>query len=301
MFYLAVMITSAIIGYSASAEYPDLVAVKDGSPVEMFEKGIAELGGMGRFVKKDQVVLVKPNIGWNKTPLQGATTNPELVGAIVKSAYQAGAKKVWVFDHTCDEESASYKNSGIKDAVEKNKGFMYTGDNEKDYLEKEIPKAKILKKVKVHKLYLEADVIINVPILKSHMGSKMTAAMKNLMGVVWDRRFWHKEGLHQSIAEFPLLKKVDLTIIDAYLVMMANGPRGLSTDDLKQAKMQILSTDMLLADTAAAKILETSLEKIPSLAIAKELGVGKMDLEKVNIKRITLNSKDSKDSKDSKK
>ncbi|MBF0206533.1 MAG: DUF362 domain-containing protein [Oligoflexia bacterium] len=279
---------AAIAATAISTSYPDLVAVKGGSPVEMFERGINELGGMQRFVKKGTVVLVKPNIGWNKTPTQGANTNPELVGAIVKKAYEVGAKKVWVFDHPVDEEKACYKNSGIEAAVIQNGGIMHTANNESDYVEREIPRAKFLKKVKVHKLYLESDVIINVPILKNHAGSKMTAAMKNLMGVVWDRRTWHEQGLHQCIAEFTLLKKVDLTIVDAYMVMMANGPRGFSTEDLKPARMQLLSTDMLLVDTAGAAILETAVNKIPSIEIAQKLGVGSSDLKKANIKRIDM-------------
>ena len=272
-------------------KYPDLVAVKDGSPTQMFEAGIRELGGMEQFVKKGQTVLVKPNIGWDKTPTQGADTNPELVGAIVRAAYTAGAKKVVVFDHTCDEPRACYRNSGIEKAVTDNKGISYPGNDEKDYIEVTIPNAKTLKKVKVHRIFMESDVIINVPILKHHMGSLMTAAMKNLMGVVWDRRFWHRNDLNQCIAEFGLLpKKPNLTVIDAYLVMTDNGPRGLSPDNLKLMKMQILSKDMVLADAAAAKTLGVAPSEVRYLATAQSLGVGSANLEKAVIKRITLST-----------
>ncbi len=267
---------------------PDLVAVKGGSPVQMFEEGIQAIGGMGRFVKKGQTVLVKPNIGWNKAPSAGATTNPELVGVIVKKAYEAGAKEVWVFDHTCDGEKASYRNSGIQEAVEKNKGMMFTGDDEKDYVDTDLPKAKLLKKSKVHKRYLNADVVINVPVLKHHMGSRMTASLKNLMGVVWDRREWHRMGLHECIADFATLRKVDLTVIDAYTVMMAHGPRGISMDDVEQMKMQILSTDMVLADTAASKILQAEAKGISHLGMSEKLGIGSTQLEKAEIRRINL-------------
>jgi len=288
--FFSILISSP--AQAAKAEkIPDLVAVKDGTPVQMFEAGIAALGGMAQFVKKGQTVLVKPNIGWDRTPEQGANTHPELVGAIVKKAYEAGAARVVVFDHTCDEMKACYRNSGIKKAVEENKGVMLSGGDERDYVDVEIPGATILKKAKVHKAFMEADVIINVPVLKNHMGGRMTASLKNLMGVVWDRRFWHSEGLQQCIGEFPLLKKkVDLTIIDAYRVMVADGPRGISPENIKLMKMQLLSRDMVLVDTAAAKILEMNPKDIPYLITANALKIGTMDLDKANIKRISVPS-----------
>ena len=221
----------------------------------MFDAGIQALGGLGRFVKKGKTVLVKPNIGWDKTPSEGATTNPELVGRIVAAAYEAGAKKVYCFDHTCNREEDCYRRSGIADAVKKNGGEMRSGEDQKAYRKVSIPGAQILKEALVHELYLDCDVVINAPILKSHGGGRMTAALKNLMGVVWDRRFWHREGLQRCIAEFPLLRKPDLNVVDAFLVMMENGPYGATTDDLDMKKMQMLSSDAVLADAAAAKVL----------------------------------------------
>ena len=116
----------------------------------------------------------------------------------------------------------------------------------------------------------------------------MTAALKNLMGVVWDRQFWHREGLQRCIAEFPLLRKPDLNVVDAFLVMMANGPYGATTDDLDMKKIQLLSADPVLADTAAAKVLGRTPESVPYLKMAAELGLGGMDLDPAVIKRISL-------------
>lgn len=270
------------------AGHPDLVGVKDGSPAQMFEVGIKAMGGMKRFVKRGQSVLVKPNIGWNKTPTEGATTNPELVGRIIKSAYEAGAKTVYVFDHTVNLEKECYRRSGIEKAVKDNKGKMRSGKRKRSYRKVRLDRAKVLKEVLVHELYLDCDVVINVPILKSHGGGRITSAMKNLMGVVWDRRHWHKTDLQQAIAEFPLVRKPDLNVIDAYIVMMKNGPRGVSTEDLALKKMQILSTDMVLADAAAARILGVTPEDVPHLAIADKLGLGTTDLESSRIRRISL-------------
>ena len=267
---------------------PDLAALRDGSPVGMFDAGVKALGGMARFVKKGGTVLVKPNIGWDKTPSEGATTNPDLVGRIVAAAYEAGAKKVYCFDHSVNREADCYKRSGIAAAVKKNGGEMRSGEDEKAYRKVSIPGGKVLKDALVHELYLDCDTVVNVPILKSHGGGRMTAALKNLMGVVWDRRFWHREGLQECIAEFPLLRKPDLNVVDAFLVMMENGPYGATTDDLDMKKMQILSPDAVLADSAAAKTLGRDPAGIPYLKLAAGLGLGRMDLERALIKRISL-------------
>ncbi|MBI5240240.1 MAG: DUF362 domain-containing protein [Elusimicrobia bacterium] len=267
---------------------PDLAAVRDGSPAQMFDAGIRALGGLGRFVKKGGTVLVKPNIGWDKTPSEGATTNPDLVGRIVAAAYEAGAKKVYCFDHSVNREADCHRRSGIADAVRKNGGEMRSGEDEKAYRKAAIPGGRILKEALVHELYLDCGAIINVPILKSHGGGRMTAALKNLMGVVWDRRFWHREDLQACIAEFPLLRKPDLNVIDAFLVMMENGPYGATTEDLDMKKMQLLSADPVLADSAAAKVLGREPASVLYLKRAAELGLGSMDLKRAAIKRISL-------------
>ena len=91
----------------------DLVAIKGGEPEDMFDKAISELGGMRNFVKKGQTVVVKPNIGWDVVPEKGANTNPKLVSRIIKHCFDAGAKDVYVFDHTCDNWNRCYSSSGI--------------------------------------------------------------------------------------------------------------------------------------------------------------------------------------------
>jgi uncharacterized protein (DUF362 family) len=249
---------------------------------------------MGAFVKKGQSVLVKPNIGWNSEPEKGADTNPQLVGRIVKRALEAGASKVVVFDHTCDSDWAScYKRSGIREAVEKAGGVMVTGNDKNAYRQVEIKGAKVMKQALVHPALLEADVVINVPVLKNHGGATMTCAMKNYMGVVWDRRWMHKNSLEQSIADSVLIRKPDLNVVDAYLVMTHGGPTGRSARS-RRVKMNSLlaSRDILAIDTAAAKLLGVTMpEKRNYLEKAAELNLGESDLKKVRIKRIVAPKK----------
>lgn len=272
----------------AAAGY-DMVAVLGGEPDAMFDKGISALGGITNFVKKGQTVVIKPNIGWDRSPEMAANTNPLLVKRIVEHCIRAGADKVYVFDHTCHNWVKSYKNSGIEKAAKDAGARIVPADTEKYYHEVEIPGASILKKAKVHELILESDVFINVPVLKHHSSTKMTATMKNLMGNVWDRGYWHSNNLHQCIADYATFeKKPTLNVIDCYRVMMRNGPQGVSVSDSVEMKAQIISTDMLAADTAAASMIKMSPVQIDYIPLASKKGIGRMDIENLNIHRIKM-------------
>ena len=280
--------TSMFGNLSAMAFNPvDLVAIKGGEATDMFNKAIEAIGGMSRFVKRGQTVVVKPNIGWDAEPEKAANTNPKLVHRIIEHCLNAGAKEVFVFDHTCDTWTRCYTNSGIERATKDAGGKIVGGNTENFYQSVEVG-GKVLKSAKVHELILSSDVFINVPVLKHHSSTKLTVAMKNLMGIVWDRGFWHRNNLHQCIADFATFRKPDLNIIDAYAVMKRNGPRGVSVDDLVPMKSQIISTDMVAADAAAAMMFGSKPEDIPYINFADELKVCVKDLSKLNIKRLTI-------------
>jgi len=266
----------------------DLVAIKGGEPDVMFDKAIESLGGIKSFVKKGQKVVVKPNIGWDVTPERAGNTNPVLVKRIVQQCFDAGAKEVYVFDNTCDDWKRCYSNSGIERAVKDAGGKVVSGDSERYYQDVDVKKGKILKDAKVHELILDSDVFINVPILKHHSSAELTISMKNLMGNVWDRGYWHRNNLHQCIADFTSFRKPDLNIVDAYYVMKKNGPRGVSKGDVALMKSQIISTDIVAADAASAKLFGIEPENISYIKLAAEMKLGQMDLSKLNINRIIL-------------
>lgn len=266
----------------------DLVAVMGGEPDEMFNKAIQSLGGMEAFVKKGQTVVVKPNIGWDSTPEKAADTNPLLVKQIVKSCLAAGAKKVYVFDYTCDAWKKCYANSGIEQAVKDAGGEIVPANSEQYYHPVKIPKGKNLKDAKEHELILSSDVFINVPVLKHHSGPQLTIAMKNLMGIIWDRSYWHAHNLHQCIADFVTYRKPTLNVVDAYRVMKKNGPRGISVNDTVLMKSLLVSTDIVAVDAAAAKLYGIEPSQVNYIRYAAEMGVGRMDLDALNINRIKL-------------
>ena len=272
---------------------PDLVAVMGGEPDVLFQKAIEELGGMGRFVKRGNKVVIKPNIGWDKTPEMAANTNPILIGEMVKQALAAGASEVAVLDLTCDEMRRCYENSGIEAAALAAGAKMLPANDERYFKEVALPEGKRLKNAKFHEALLACDVWFNVPVLKVHSGTKMTIAMKNYMGIIWDRRIFHSTDLQQCIADvctWP--KKPVLNVVDAYRIMKANGPKGLSEADAVLVKVLLASPDIVAVDTAATKLAQqftnVSVDEVTHIRKGQEHKLGTTDVDSLNVKRIRV-------------
>ncbi|MDR0430461.1 MAG: DUF362 domain-containing protein [Tannerellaceae bacterium] len=272
---------------------PDLVAVMGGEPVAMLDKALETLGGIGNYVKKGQKVVIKPNIGWDRSPELAGNTNPELIKALVKKCMDAGASKVTVFDNTCDNWQKCYQSSGIADAVKSAGGLIVPGNDEKYFKEVSLPKGIKLKSTKIHEALIEADVWFNVPILKNHGGAKLSCAMKNYMGIVWDRRFFHSNDLQQCIADICTWeKKPVLNIVDAYRMMHQNGPQGKSAADVATIKSLLASPNIVEIDTAALglfnQVKRLDMAAVGHIGKGQELKLGTTDLAKINIKRIKI-------------
>lgn len=268
----------------------DIALVKGGEPDQMFDLGLQALtGGVGiaEFIRPGATVAVKPNASWSSSPELGATTHPRLVGRIVEHCLQAGAREVLVADHTISDWRRAYEVSGIGAEVKNSGGRLVPANAERYYQTSAIAGAAVLARSEVHEIFLEADVIINVPVLKHHGSTGITAGLKNMMGVVWNRQSFHRIGLHQAIADFGLLIQPQLTVIDAYRVMTSGGPRGSSSGaGLRLDKVQILSRDPVAADAAAALTWGTSPERIAYIGKAAEHGLGRTDIDAMTIQRI---------------
>jgi len=273
---------------------PDLVAVMGGEPAEMLNKALETLGGIGNFVKRGQKIVIKPNIGWDRTPELAANTNPQVIGELVKKCLEAGASSVTVYDHTCDSDwKKCYANSGIEDAVKAAGGVMAPGNDESYYKEVTLQKGVKLKSAKIHSILIEADAWINVPVLKQHGPAKFTCAMKNYMGVVWDRRYFHSNDLQQCIADICTWeKKPVLNIVDSYRMMTKNGPQGRSEADVATVKALFASTDIVAIDVASLQFFnqveKLDLETVGHIGMGQSHQLGTTDLSKLKIERIRL-------------
>ena len=288
LFAAATPVTAAAAPVTPAQAKSILVAVRNGERAAMLDKALAELGGMGAFVKKGQTVLVKPNIGFSVAPELGACTHPELVKGVIEACFAAGAKSVTMFDNPCDQWQRAYAATGIEQVAKDTGARMVNGKDETLYRQVAVPGGRKLQSVKVHSLVLDSDVFINVPVLKHHSGSVMTACMKNLMGIIWDRKFYHRTDLHQCIADFLTIKKPALNILDAYHPMIQNGPRGGSVNDLVVMRTLLVSTDIVAIDAAAARLMNHQPADIRHVAIAADMKLGTMDLDQVDIRRLKL-------------
>ena len=253
---------------------------------------MTSLGGMGRFVKKGQRVVIKANIAWARTPEQACTNNPDLLSALIKMCYDAGAKRVAVWDHTCDNYQFAFSRSGLKETAQKAGADIFSGHGHNVYKQLEVPKGKKLKTVEVLRDVLETDVFINFPLPKHHFATELTLGLKNLMGIVWDMEQFHKIDLHQCIADINTIRKPDLVVVDAIRILTTNGPKGPGkTEDIGEV---IASTDIVAVDaysTAFFKHPKTGKpfkpEEIKFVKNAYELGLGQIDLSKVRVKKVS--------------
>ncbi len=265
-----------------AAQQSVLAVTSKGSVNEKLEKAISLLGGIGKFVKKGNSVVIKPNFAWERTPEQAANTNPELIAALIKMCQRAGASRVTVVEHTCDRDwSSVFEMCGANNAVKKAGGRLISADKESMYKKVSIPKGKELKNDTCIKEILDADVFINVPIAKVHGSATVTASMKNLMGANWDRRAWHGKDLHQCIADYSTAVKPNLIILDAIRILTTNGPKG--PGEVKNTGEIIAGTDPVAIDSYATRLLGKDIKEVRYIGYAEKHGLGVSDLSKVKV------------------
>lgn len=288
-FASATRLGSAMAGEAAGgdARPPEIVAVRGGEPDAMFDRGMAAMGGMGRFVKKGQTVAIKTNASWDVPVELAGNTNPALLKRLVQHCLEAGASRVLLFDHAIEPWRRCYESSGLNIVARDTGAVIAPADSEGRYQDLQVG-GRALNRAKVHEAMLEADVLISAPILKHHGGAGMTGGIKNFMGAVWDRGFYHRNDLAQCIADFLLVRKPDLTVLDAYRVLAGNGPRSRSEQDVRLMKMQVISTDVLAADASGARLLGKQPEDYGHLRAAHALGMGEIDPSRLPSRRISL-------------
>jgi uncharacterized protein (DUF362 family) len=254
------------VGIASGADYQKAVT-----------RAVDLVGGIGRYVKHGDVVVVKPNIGWNSPPEVGATTHPIVVRTLVHLAFMAGASKVYVFDRSVSNSHLSYVTSGIQRAAEEAGAKVIQVDEVSDRLYKRIsiPDAYFLKESLVNRHVLESDSFINAPIAKHHGEAGLTLGMKNLMGITGDQRGrWHWQ-LDDSIADINRAVRSRLTLIDAGSIMLRGGPTGGDPASLKKLDTFIASSNVVCADAEAAKLFGRTAADLPYLGQAERAGLGK--------------------------
>lgn len=267
---------------------PDMVVARGEDPAELVRQGLAALGGLGLFIKKGARVVIKPNICVAYGEWENAyTTNPWVVGALVKLCFEAGAGSVRVMDYPFNGTVAkAYKTSGIEAQVLANGGEMVQMTGYK-FVPTMLPQGKEIKNIGVYDEILKADALINVPIAKHHSSAGLTLAMKNLLGVVDDRVNFHP-NFAQRLPDLATLIKPVLNVVDGMRILMASGPASGTKDDVKQLNTLVFTSDIVAADAYATTFFGKKPQDLKHIVTAAERKIGRMDLNQLKITEIKV-------------
>jgi uncharacterized protein (DUF362 family) len=251
---------------------------------QLVRRAVEAMGGMGRFVSRGDVVVVKPNIGWDRMPIHAANTNPDVVGAVVQMAFEAGAKKVVVADGSCNDPSRCFQRSGIWRKAY-GLGAEVVLPAEHRYRTTRI-KGEVLDEWPIFTTLIEADKVISVPVAKHHNLAKYTAAMKNWYGVLGGRRNRLHQNIDMSIADLATFMRPSLVVVDAMRVLVRNGPQGGNIDDTKVMNTIVATVDQVAADAFGCTLIGQSRDNLPYLKMGHERGLGTMYWEKLRTKEV---------------
>jgi uncharacterized protein (DUF362 family) len=260
-----------------------------GDPAGIVKAALASLGGMERFVKQGQNVIIKPNICVDYHPPEyAATSNPVVVATLVALCLAAGAKRVRVMDSPFAGISATsaYSASGIEEAVKAAGGEMEVMSPIK-FAKFDIPAGKSITSAEIYRDVLETDVLIDVPIAKQHSLARLTLGGKNLLGVVSDPNQFHS-NLGQRVADLVSVVRPTLTVVDAFRILVDHGPTGGSLNDVKQANTIIASHDIIAADAFGATLFGLTGAEVPFIKKGAEMGLGTLDLTSVKVEEINV-------------
>jgi uncharacterized protein (DUF362 family) len=268
---------------AADARWPQVTVVQNGEPRALVARALKDLGGISRFVSKQDVVVLKPNIAWDRTPEQAANTNPDLVAEMVKQCWQAGAKRVIVTDVSCNEPRRCFQRSGVMAAARAEGAEVILPDS--DHFREVDLGGVVLKSWPVFTPFLEADKVINLPIAKHHTLSGATLGMKNWYGILGGQRNRLHQQIHQSLADLASFMLPTLTLLDCYRVLVRNGPTGGNLEDVLLKKTLVAGTDPVAIDTYVAKAYwNLDAGQLPYLAMAAARGLGTTDFASLNVK-----------------
>ena len=275
-----------LLPMSAQAAQAPPLAVRKGRDIPLLvRETINALGGMENFVKQDDVVVVKPNIGWDRTVELAANTHPEVVKTLAQLCLEAGAKQVRIFDRTCNDERRCYMQSGIRPAVESIRSDRVSIEyiDRRSFKELAISGGRAFDRWEFYLPVIEADRLINVPVAKHHSISRLTLGMKNLMGVIGGNRGRLHHDIAESLSDIATVIHSDLTVVDATRILTANGPQGGRIEDVRKLDTLIASPDIVAADAYATTLFGLSPAQVPTVVAAARRGLGVMDLKQVRM------------------
>ncbi|MGZ3536666.1 MAG: DUF362 domain-containing protein [Thermodesulfobacteriota bacterium] len=270
----------------AKEEYE--LAVISGEPAAATKKALEAIGGISRFIRKGQRVVLKPNMSFARTPDFSATTHPLVVATVAQACVDAGAQQVLVLDHTLQRAELCLERTGIPEACKNISGVHVLALQERKFFgEIKIPQGKVLERVEVMKEILDSHVLINIPVAKSHSATGVSLGLKGLMGMIWDRESFHSQyNINQAIADLATVIKPQLTILDATRALASGGPGG--PGEVKKPNLIVAGVDPVAVDSYGVSVVpwygqNFKGRQVEHLLIAHQRGLGKIDIDQLKI------------------
>ncbi len=262
------------------SKLPEMAIVQGDDPAQLTRYAVDELGGVRRFIARGDIVVLKPNIGWDRTPEQAANTNPAVVAEVVRQCWNAGAKRVIVTDVSCNDPRRCFQRSGVA-AVAQHEGAEVVLPESAGFQEVDL-QGDVLRDWPVLTPFLNADKIINIPIAKHHSLTGVTLGMKNWYGILGGARHQLHQRIHESLVDLAGFIRPTLTIIDCYRVLIRNGPTGGNLEDVVLKKSLVAGTDPVALDAYVAKAFwNLDVSSLPYLAMAAKRGLGTCEFQNV--------------------
>ena len=272
---------------AADLQLPEMAVITGEDPAQLARQAVDELGGMRRFISRGDVVLVKPNIGWDRTPEQAANTNPDVVAEIVRQCSSAGAKRIIVTDASCNDARRCFQRSGIAAAAQSAGAEVILPD---PAMFKEVDlQGEILRAWPVLTPFLNVDKVINVPIAKHHSLTGATLGMKNWYGMLGGPRHQLHQKIHESLVDLADFVRPTLTILDCYRILLRNGPTGGNLQDVMLKKTIVAGTNPVALEAYVAKAFwNLEIPDLPYLKMAAGRGLGTYEFDKLRTRIKTL-------------
>ena len=270
---------------SLFAQESPVISLSEGNDYGTITRNVINaLGGIEKFVKPGNIVVVKPNLGWDRKPEFAANTHPLVVKAIVEECIKGGAKKVKVFDNPCNDPRRCYENSGVAGALKGLKNVELKHMEDERYKNTKL-NGVFLKEWELYDEALSADVFINVPVAKHHGLTRVSLGLKNIMGIMGGNRGYVHRNIEDALVDVNRVVKSHLTVIDATRILTNHGPQGGSLKDVKVLNKVIACRDIVAADAYATTFFGLNPQDITTTVTASKMGVGEMNLSKVKVIR----------------